>query len=418
MRRFEIGCDELSFMASKIGMGITFVSEERKAYRMSIQKAFFLFCISILSLLPGCGTPKTTPTSEALARISEAEKGDANAQYGLALDYKYGFQGLPKSQKKYIEYLQLAAQQGHLPARVALSHNYLRGDGVPKDYAKAAFYLLEYAQHKTLSGIDCYRLGEMYEHGDGVQKDLEEAFKWYVRAYDAGYDVTKDDKIDKLIKEYGFDINQYLLFGLFLEGWAYEHGEGVEKDMEKALSLYREAAQKKVERAQERLGYLYMTGTGVSKDYYEAAKWYKMAAMERIYCGDRLLVVGYSGRDKAYNIAEDYCLAPELKQKILLGSILGIANKKGEYDIQEVQGYQNRIKSGNAVMSSEPDNILNMQRCVRMAGIPRSCAGEIIQKSGTPVLGDIDCVECSPSPDIDYTSTNELDASYGNQPYR
>jgi TPR repeat protein len=61
-------------------------------------------------------------------------------------------------------------------------------------------------------------------------------------------------------------------------GNCYERGDGVPKDQERAVDLYRLAADKGLPQAQFNLGNCYKNGIGISVDGKEAARWYKLAA--------------------------------------------------------------------------------------------------------------------------------------------
>jgi len=62
--------------------------------------------------------------------------------------------------------------------------------------------------------------------------------------------------------------------------WAarYEHGEGVERDMERAIRLYCAAAERGNTLAQYRLGWIYANGRGVARDDALAVAWFRRAA--------------------------------------------------------------------------------------------------------------------------------------------
>lgn len=62
-------------------------------------------------------------------------------------------------------------------------------------------------------------------------------------------------------------------------GLAYEFGDGVAKDADKAMHSYRVAADRGDPVAQTDLGYFYETGANGLKDPAEAAKWYMRAAL-------------------------------------------------------------------------------------------------------------------------------------------
>ena len=99
------------------------------------------------------------------------------------------------------------------------------------------------------------RLGNMYEFGEGVERDYAEAVKWYRRAAEQGY-----------------ALGQYCL------GDMYENGKGVAESYPQALALYRKAAEQGNTSAQVSLAGMYENGSGVARDYAEAMKWYRKAA--------------------------------------------------------------------------------------------------------------------------------------------
>ena len=67
----------------------------------------------------------------------------------------------------------------------------------------------------------------------------------------------------------------------FRLGVLYEEGDGVEKDFEKAVKLYRLAADQGHTMAQGNLGWMYTNGNGVEEDLDEAAKWYRRSEQSR-----------------------------------------------------------------------------------------------------------------------------------------
>ncbi|MDB4761874.1 sel1 repeat family protein [bacterium] len=104
-----------------------------------------------------------------------------------------------------------------------------------------------------------YSLGRSYDYGEGVEKDAEEAVKWYRKAAEQG-NATAQCSL----------------------GWSYNNGEGVEKDAEEAVKWYRKAADQGNATAQYNLGLNYDNGEGVEKDAEEAVKWYRKAADQGI----------------------------------------------------------------------------------------------------------------------------------------
>jgi TPR repeat protein len=65
-----------------------------------------------------------------------AEKGDAEAQYGLGYMYRQG-QGVPKDSKEAGKWYEKAAEQGYVKAQVKLGLMYAKGDGFPQSYIQA-----------------------------------------------------------------------------------------------------------------------------------------------------------------------------------------------------------------------------------------------------------------------------------------
>ena len=64
----------------------------------------------------------------------------------------------------------------------------------------------------------------------------------------------------------------------FALGYTYYHGEGVDKDYEKAFEWIMKAAKQWNAIAQRRVGLSYQAGAGVDKNLKEAMKWFKFAA--------------------------------------------------------------------------------------------------------------------------------------------
>ena len=98
-------------------------------------------------------------------------------------------------------------------------------------------------------------LGFAYEFGQGVDKDGKKAVYWYRKAADQG-------------NKYG----QANLSNL------YRNGKFVKKDYQKSLHLARKAADQGFAQAQGNLGYMYEFGLGVSKNNEKALYWYLKSA--------------------------------------------------------------------------------------------------------------------------------------------
>ena len=94
----------------------------------------------------------------------------------------------------------------------------------------------------------------MYEEGQGVQQNFEEAIEWYGLAAKQGLSGAQS----KL-------------------GLMYQTGKGVIQNYKEAVRLYRESAEQGNVIGQKYLGVMYVLGQGVSKDYVLAHMWFSIS---------------------------------------------------------------------------------------------------------------------------------------------
>ena len=97
----------------------------------------------------------------------------------------------PSSQSTVAQYAtmpinQLAqtAQAGQAPAQFFLAERYKRGQGVAKDMDQAFAWFKKAADQNYIKSQ--YALGLMYQDGEGVRQDYAEARKWLGKACDNG----------------------------------------------------------------------------------------------------------------------------------------------------------------------------------------------------------------------------------------
>lgn len=122
-------------------------------------------------------------------------------------------------------------------------------------------------------------LAKAYQTGDGVQKDLVEAIKWYRQAAEGG--------------------DAQAQVGL---GEMYFKGDGIEQDLKIAAQWYRRAAEQGHHHAQGLLGRMYMKGQGVEKDNLEAYMWFILSQGDMnfgTYMDSKLIVEGLSTNERA-----------------------------------------------------------------------------------------------------------------------
>ena len=105
-----------------------------------------------------------------------------------------------------------------------------------------------------------FNMGILYEKGQGVPQDFQEAFRWYGLAAEQGDAHTQN-----------------------VVGMLYEFGQGVPQDYTQALYWYGLAAQQGEADAQHNLGYLYHVGQGgLTQNFVQAHMWYNLAAAQGV----------------------------------------------------------------------------------------------------------------------------------------
>lgn len=129
-----------------------------------------------------------------------------------------------------------------------------------------------------------YSLGVCYRCGDGVEKNLEEAIKWYKKAAEQGYAKA-----------------QYNL------AVCYDSEYGVEKNVEKAVKWYRKSAEQGYARAQHNLGICYYNADGVIQNNVKALAWVCAAYAN-----------GDNGTTKAIRIIRQKMTSAQIEQALKL----------------------------------------------------------------------------------------------------
>ena len=184
-----------------------------------------------------------------------AEAGDSEAQYNLAVRYRYGAEDrrveLRKRPRRSRSWLRLAAEHGNPDAQLAL--------------------------------------GRIYEHREYTPSNHSEAVKWYT-----------------LAAEQGNPLAQWRL-GLFHYAG---YGE-VPKHYRKARYWLEHSARQGFAQAQGRLGWMFFTGEAGEKDLVKAYAWMSLGA----YGGDQG-AFGYKDRIKTEMTADELTQALQLAARL------------------------------------------------------------------------------------------------------
>ena len=199
--------------------------------------------------------------------ISEAQSGEREAQYWLALIYNQG-RLVPKDHEQYIGWLTKSAEQDYAPAQQVL-HILQTGvrTGADRDRVKEEMWSLRGAEQGNADSQ--FWLGVAYDQNWFGTTDNEEAAKWFRRAAEQG---QPDAQVSL--------------------GQAYEYGDGLEQNYALAAEWYRKAAEHVPDlggagQGRNQLGLLYEGGLGVPKDYVQAYMWLSLANNETNLAGIR-----------------------------------------------------------------------------------------------------------------------------------
>jgi len=177
-----------------------------------------------------------------------------NQNYHLAQAYM-GFlysegKVVAADRKKAIILYQKAADQGNTSALLNLGVAYYQGDGVPRNLAKA-IDLLEKIPIDQLPAAGRY-LGDIYLSQD--KSNYQKAIEVYRQAAEAG------------------DLAAYSALGDM-----YFNGVGVDRDFDQSMKYYNYAASQGYGAAQYALGIIYANGNGVARNPVLAHAWFSWA---------------------------------------------------------------------------------------------------------------------------------------------
>ena len=194
---------------------------------MHLQRLFYVFLLTLVILLP-CNL--------AYADFQDGLDAYNRGDYASALKEWHPL-----------------AEQGHVIAQTKLGVMFQQGNGVPQDFQEAVRWLTLAAEQGNMWGQ--HFLGLNYYTGQGVQQDYNEAARWC-----------------RLAAEQNLAEAQITL------GYYYDLGHGVRLDKKEAVHWYRLAAEQGLVPAQIKLGILYARGEDISQDVIESHKWLYLAA--------------------------------------------------------------------------------------------------------------------------------------------
>lgn len=185
------------------------------------------------------------------ATLLLAAQGDSQAQLSAGEGYRMGYP-VTKNDEEALRYFTLAWQEGQLPAAAfELSEMYQKGEGTEKDENKALELLGAAAQAKNPSAQ--YALGERAYKAEPA--NYQDAFAWFSNAAEGG-----------------------LAQAQYMTGFMLMQGQGTERSVPLAIEFFKKAANQNDTAAQYVLGQIYWKGLGVPKDKKEGRAWLEKAS--------------------------------------------------------------------------------------------------------------------------------------------
>lgn len=152
-----------------------------------------------------------------------------------------------------------------------------------QDYATALKELEPLAKEGDADATNM--LGQMYENGWGIEKNIETAKKLYTQGANIGHLGSVNSLRALKDKEYQVELKTVLpaaeagdAVAMNRLGMMYEFGYGLKRDENTAFEWYSKAADTGLVAAQHNIGRAYNFGTGVAQDFAEAERWYREAA--------------------------------------------------------------------------------------------------------------------------------------------
>ncbi|TAX37657.1 peptidoglycan-binding protein [Rhizobium leguminosarum] len=113
-----------------------------------------------------------------------ASSGDALALFEIGARYSDGRNGMTVDQKQAASWYQLAADKGFAPAQYRLGSMYEKGNGVERDITKAKGFYEQAANQGNASAM--HNLAVLYASGALGQQDYATAASWFTKAANLG----------------------------------------------------------------------------------------------------------------------------------------------------------------------------------------------------------------------------------------
>jgi len=202
--------------------------------------------------------PAALSPSEVSDLQKKADSGDADAQFALGKAYETG-NGVPQRMDKAATWYRKAAEQGNRKAQSGLGVLYWSGNGLEKDKAEAVRWYRKAARQGDANAM--FNLGAAYYNGEGVAADDTLSYAWFLLSAEAGSPSGRD-AANRSRGEHGPPSFGGACVAI---GQMYEQGEDLPKNLESAAAWYQKAAEKGSGEASLKLAALYVKASDLSR---------------------------------------------------------------------------------------------------------------------------------------------------------
>jgi uncharacterized protein len=217
----------------------------------------------------------------------KATMGDAGAEGALGDWYQSGSNGYPKDLTIAAKWYLRAAEQGITQAQRQIGEMYEFGEGVQRDHEKAVAWIRRATIKYSASSM---MIAGRYADGINTPQNVPKAMEWYQMSAEAGH-VVAQTLLGNLYESAAGGENHAETARWYRRaadaGWPdaitdlanlYATGKGVPQAYGEAVRLYRKSVARGGFSAQYPLGLMYEQGRGVQKDPIAAMEFYQTIA--------------------------------------------------------------------------------------------------------------------------------------------
>jgi TPR repeat protein len=233
------------------------------------------------------GTSKFLKAAEAGNTLAQVEMGVRYANLRGPRSY------CEKNEQKAIMWFRRAHERGDPWGSYFLATMYIAGSSTKPDYAQARQLLEKILSHQraeSLHGLRTHarvRLGKMYEAGQGVPRDLDQAQRYYgaaseqgslVGQYMLGQLYERQRKKREALHAYSEAARGGYPVAIYMMGQIHLTGKLAERDERQALMWFQIGANSDSKTSMYQLARMYEEGIGTKSNLNEALHWYRKAA--------------------------------------------------------------------------------------------------------------------------------------------